>query len=634
MLNRSIFFLSSFLFFSCSVFGQFKLANIFGDEMVLQRNKEIKIWGWSEEGNQVSINFQADEYNTVTNSDGKWLIEMKNYPAGGPYIIKIKSGNQVVNLKNIYVGDVWLCSGQSNMYMKMKSVKQNYPEEFGLIEYDNIRFINIPSQLNFKSLETDIKASKWSQINPKSIYKISAAAYFFAKELHSNLDIPIGLIISAVGGSPVESWFSEESALRYESVAIKLKEAQSDGFLEKLSQQDSIRRLKWFESANEKINNLDFTYNPISFDHTYKYKSQPFHRHNGVYWFKKEFKIDDISLSNSRIYLGKIGDSDSTFLNGEFIGKTKSRYIDREYLINNNSLKKDLNTLEIKVYNYRWRAGFMFGDIIELKSNEKNIKLMSNWQYAELCEMPTLKPGENRFWRPVGLYNGMIAPLEHLKLSGVIWYQGEANAKNKLAFDYRNRFTSLIKDWRLLFNDIDLPFLYVQLPNYLKPNAIPSKSAWAMLRESQLKVSDLINVGMITSLDIGEKNDIHPKNKKDIGFRLANEAMRVAYKDGSASKFGTYLEDVTFNDENVIVKFTEKELKYNGDGKHFNISIAGEDKVFYWAKVSLKNGVLTAWSDKVSKPIAIRYAWANNPSKPLIINKFNIPISPFRSDDW
>lgn len=634
MVNKKIVLLSIFISLSISIFSQLRLANIFGDGMVLQRNDSINIWGWSKPMNEVSVFFQGDEYNTISNKEGKWLIQTRHYSAGGPFNLKVKNSSEELFCKDVYTGDVWLCSGQSNMHMKMKSVKENYPEEFNLKENKNIRFIEVPSQINFNKSEEDIKNSSWTSLNSKSIYKFSAAAYFFAKNLQPKLNVPIGLIVSAVGGSPVESWMSEKSALNYKTVAKRLSEAKQEGFLQNLEKKHKENRNNWFLEAEEKLINNDVFYQPKSFDHTYKYKWFPFHKHTGVYWFKKEFYLDENSLTDTRLYLGKIGDSDSTFLNGKYIGNTSNRYVDREYWFPPKLLKKGNNTIEIKVYNFRWRAGFMFGDIMEFKSKQTNFRLMDEWYFADLCEMPSLKAGENKFWRPVGLFNGMIAPLKNLKLKGVIWYQGEANAKKGLAFVYRDRFSNMIKDWRSLFEKKDLPFLFVQLPNYLKSNPNPSKSSWAMLRESQLMVSKEDNNGMITGIDIGEANDIHPKNKKEIGNRLAIEAMRLAYNDGSNLKFDTYVDQILFQDNQVKVFFSDQKINYKGKGNHYNIAIAGKDKKFYWADVVLKEGVLIAKSEKVDNPIAIRYAWSNNPGFPLLYNNFDIPISPFRSVKW
>ena len=634
MVNKKIVLLSIFISLSISIFSQLRLANIFGDGMVLQRNDSINIWGWSKPEDEVSVFFQGDEYNTISNKDGKWLVQTRHYSAGGPFNLKVKNSSEELFCKDVYTGDVWLCSGQSNMHMKMKSVKENYPEEFNLKENKNIRFVEVPSQINFNETESDIKNTNWSVLNSKSIYKFSAAAYFFAKNLQPKLNVPIGLIVSAVGGSPVESWMSEKSALNYKTVAKRLSEAKQEGFLQNLEKKYKENRNNWFLEAEEKLINNDILYQPKSFNHTYKYKWFPFHKHTGVYWFKKEFYLDEISLTDTRLYLGKIGDSDSTFLNGKYIGNTSNRYVDREYWFPPKLLKKGNNTIEIKVYNFRWRAGFMFGDIMEFKSKQTNFRLMDEWYFADLCEMPSLKAGENKFWRPVGLFNGMIAPLKNLKLKGVIWYQGEANAKKGLAFVYRDRFSNMIKDWRSLFEKKDLPFLFVQLPNYLKSNPNPSKSSWAMLRESQLMVSKEDNNGMITSIDIGEANDIHPKNKKEIGNRLAIEAMRLAYNDGSNLKFDTYVDQILFQDNQVKVFFSDQKINYKGKGNHYNIAIAGKDKKFYWADVVLKKGVLIAKSEKVDNPIAIRYAWSNNPGFPLLFNNFDIPVYPFRSDDW
>ena len=634
MVNKKTILLSIFISQSILIFSQLRLANVFGDGMVLQRNDSINIWGWSKPEDKVSVFFQGDEYNTISNKEGKWLIQTRYYSAGGPFNLKVKNSSEELFYKDLYTGDVWFCSGQSNMHMKMKSVKENYPEEFNLPENKNIRFIEVPSQINFNKTESDIKKTNWSILNSKSIYKFSAVAYFFAKNLQPKLNVPIGLIVSAVGGSPVESWMSEKSALNYKTVAKRLSEAKQEGFLEKLEKNDKENRNNWFLEAEEKLINSNIFYQPKPFDHTYKYKWFPFHKHTGVYWFKKEFYLDENSLTNTRLYLGKIGDSDSTFLNGKYIGNTSNRYIDREYWFSSNLLNKGNNTIEIKVYNFRWRAGFMFGDIIQFKSKQKNIRLMDDWYFADLCEMPSLKPAENRFWRPVGLYNGMIAPLRNTKFSGVIWYQGESNAKKDFAFTYRDRFSNMIKDWRDIFEKKDLPFLFVQLPNYLKSNPSPSNSSWAILRESQLIVSKEDNNGMITSIDIGEANDIHPKNKKEIGNRLALETMRLAYNDGSNLKFDTYVDQILFEGSQARVLFSDQKIKYIGKGEHYNIAIAGKDKKFYWADVVLKEGVLIAKSEKVDNPIALRYSWSNNPGFPLLFNQYDIPISPFRSDNW
>ena len=634
MVNKKIILLSIFISQSILILSQLRLANVFGDGMVLQRNDSINIWGWSKPEDEVSVFLQGDEYNTISNKDGKWLVQTRHYSAGGPFNLKVKNSSEELFCKDVYTGDVWLCSGQSNMHMKMKSVKENYPEEFNLKENKNIRFIEVPSQINFNMTESDIKNTNWTVLNSKSIYKFSAAAYFFAKNLQPKLNVPIGLIVSAVGGSPVESWMSEKSALNYKTVAKRLSEAKQEGFLQNLEKKYKENRNNWFLEAEGKLINNDIFYQPKSFNHTYKYKWFPFHKHTGVYWFKKEFYLDEISLTDTRLYLGKIGDSDSTFLNGKYIGNTSNRYIDREYWFPSKLLKKGNNTIEIKVYNFRWRAGFMFGDIMEFKSKQTNFRLMDEWYFADLCEMPSLKAGENKFWRPVGLFNGMIAPLKNLKLKGVIWYQGEANAKKGLAFVYRDRFSNMIMDWRSLFEKKDFPFLFVQLPNFLKSNPNPSKSSWAMLRESQLMVSKEDNNGMITSIDIGEANDIHPKNKKEIGNRLAIEAMRLAYNNGSNLKFDTYVDQILFEGSQARVLFSDQKIKYIGKREHYNIAIAGKDKKFYWADVVLKEGVLIAKSEKVDNPIAIRYAWSNNPGFPLLFNQYDIPISPFRSDNW
>ena len=230
--------LFTFLFPAYKCYCSLKVATIFSSHMVIQRNCPIKIWGSGIAGKSVSVKFRGDEYETTVDNKGNWLVLTAPYFAGGPFDMIIQSDSQKVILEDLLVGDVWLCSGQSNMYMKMKSVQKNFPEEFKISKIDEIRYIEVPSQLNFHEEASDIKPSNWNKINSKSIYNVSAAAYFFAKEIQNQLNIPIGLIISAVGGSPVESWMSEESALKYEMVSKRLNEARLDGFLDSLEKKN------------------------------------------------------------------------------------------------------------------------------------------------------------------------------------------------------------------------------------------------------------------------------------------------------------------------------------------------------------------------------------------------------------
>jgi len=334
------------------------------------------------------------------------------------------------------------------------------------------------------------------------------------------------------------------------------------------------------------------------------------------------------------LILGRIKDSDSVFVNGEFIGTTGYEWPPRRYKIPVGLLREDENTITVRIICTSGIGGFVPDKEYKIEWEHNAVNLEGDWKFHIGSEMPILAAQTFIRWKPMGLYNAMIAPLINYSIRGVIWYQGESNAGRP--FDYFNLFSAMINDWRNNWNEGNFPFLFVQLPNYMDVKDQPSESGWAMLREAQLQTLSVPNTGMAVTIDIGEWSDIHPLDKKDVGERLFLAAEKVAYDDKDVIYSGPIYQSMKIEGNKIILTFTNigSGLEAKGDGELKSFSIAGADKQFIWAKAKIEGDNVIVWSDEVSKPIAARYAWADNPVDANLYNKEGLPASPFRTDEF
>jgi sialate O-acetylesterase len=336
----------------------------------------------------------------------------------------------------------------------------------------------------------------------------------------------------------------------------------------------------------------------------------------------------------AQLNLGRIVDADSVFVNGIFVGTTSYQYPPRRYTIPPTLLKEGRNIIIIRVINERGRGGFVEDKPYELAVGNQKTDLKGDWQYQLGAKMEPLRGETFIRWKPMGLYNAMLSPLLNYQIKGVIWYQGEANANRPI--EYRQLFPALIKDWRKNWNQGDFPFLFVQLPNFMEPKAEPSESNWALLREAQLKTLSVPNTAMAVTIDIGEWNDIHPLNKKDVGKRLALAATKVAYGEKNIVYSGPIYKSMTIDGNKIILTFTNigSSLMARGDGELKCFAICGIDSQFVWAQAKIEGDKIVVWSDKIANPVAVRYAWADNPESANLYNKDGLPASPFRTDEY
>ena len=624
-------------------FGQIRLPRLISNGMVLQRDMELTIWGWASPGEQIGVEFAGSGFEAETDKDGRWEIKMPPLPHGGPHEMRL-SGKNELTIKDILVGDVWLCSGQSNMELPMRRVSWVYPEVIASSTNSMIRHFYVPRQYAFDGPQDDLTGGNWVKAYPVSVLDFSATAYFFALNLFEKFGVPVGLINSAYGGSPVEAWISEEGIRQFPKYASDYQKHQEPGYIRSVQDADQDRINAW----NKRLVAGDQGYhdpagmwnNPEIEDSNWETMSVPgFWAEgktgfvNGAFWFRKEVQLSrQAANSPAIIILGCIVDSDSVFINGQFVGTTGYQYPPRRYAIPAGVLKDGANQITVRVVNETGRGGFVRDKSYELIAGDEVIDLTGDWKFRMGAKMEPL-PGRTFFNNvPVGLFNAMVHPLLNYTVKGAIWYQGESNAGRPA--DYEALFTALIRDWRSKMGHGDFPFLFVQLPNFMQPRAEPSESNWALVRESQANALKLPATGMAVAIDIGEWNDIHPLNKKDVGYRLGLAARKVAYGEKNIIYSGPLYKSMKRKGNKIEVTFMQvgKGLRIRGEGQPKQFAIAGSDGKFVWADAKVLKRKVIVSSPAVSDPVAVRYAWSDNPEGANLVNSAGLPAAPFRTD--
>ena len=642
-MKRINFLLIVLCLLSGSILATVRLPRLISDGMILQRDVKVNIWGWADPHEKINITIDRKCYSIYANENGDWRLVLPPHNAGGPFTMTLE-GNNHLEIKDILFGDVWLCSGQSNMELPMSRVKPLYENEIQQANNQSIRSFTVPQKYNFKDTEKDYLSGSWQSVNPVSILGFSAVAYFFGNALFEKYHVPIGLINASLGGSPIQSWMSEEALQTFPDYLNEAKKFRNDELIREIETADNTRTNEWYAKANRSDagHQTQDWKQPLLDDSDWLktvvpgyWAETPIGNVNGIVWFRKEFNLSkDESGKSAFLNLGRIVDADSAFINGKFIGTVSYQYPPRWYNVPANILAEGKNVLVVRIVNNSGRGGFVPDKPYKLTVNDKTIDLAGEWKMKLGCMMPPMPGTTFVRWKPLGLYNAMIAPMLNYRLKGAIWYQGESNTSNPA--EYSLLLPSMIQDWRTHFGQKDLPFLYAQLPNYMQPNVQPAESNWALLRESQLKTLKVPNTGMAVTIDAGEWNDIHPLNKKVVGDRLAKAAQKAAYKDtevcASAPQYismkieGNKIELTFSKSQGSFVTCDKKALK--------NIAIAGNDKKFVWAKAEIKDNKIIVWNENVQRPVAVRYAWADNPEGANLIDAVGNFMSPFRTDNW
>ncbi|MCW5910917.1 MAG: sialate O-acetylesterase [Cyclobacteriaceae bacterium] len=619
--------------------GEVKLPRLISDGAVLQRNVELKLWGWASAGEKIELSFRDKKFSTQTNSSGEWMIKLPPQPAGGPFTL-VFSGTNKVAVNNVLFGDVWVCSGQSNMELTMERVKEKYSKVIETAANDHIRQFLVADKYDFNKEHNDLDAGNWVAATPAAVLDFSAVAYFFACELYQKYKVPVGLINAALGGSPAEAWMSEDALVPFPDYYRELQRFKNDKLIAEIETHDRSTSAKWYNELNTKDVGTGKWNKPEWNDSQWNKVNLPGYwaddqsgEQNGSVWFRKKIEIPaSMAGKPGRLWLGRIVDSDSVFINGKFTGTTGYQYPPRRYSFGADVLKPGENIITVRVISNAGRGSFVPDKPYYIAVGADTIDLKGEWRFSIGAAMPPL-PGQTIVrWKPAGLFNRMIAPLLNCSIKGVIWYQGESNVRNPM--EYEKLFPTLIHNWRERWKQGDFPFLYVQLANFLEAKPNPTESSWAALRQAQLKTLSVNNTAMAVAIDLGEWNDIHPLNKADVGKRLAIAAQKIAYNEPNVIGGGPLYQSHEVKGNKIIIQFkqTGGGLVTKGDAlKYF--AIAGADKKFVWAQATIEGNKVVVWGEQVDKPVAVRYAWADNPEGANLYNKEGLPASPFSTED-
>ncbi|MFV0505724.1 MAG: sialate O-acetylesterase [Bacteroidales bacterium] len=631
-MKRIIAFLLLLLSFGAR--AEVKLPKLVSDGMVLQRDEPIKLWGWASPKEMVTVDFKDETIKTVANKQGGWELIVSAQKAGGPYEMTIKGKNEI-KLKDILIGDVWLTSGQSNMELPIRRVTDLYADEIKQINNKQIRLFRSSTRKDYIVAQSDYPDGKWLPATQDNIGEFSAISWFFAQYVNVAHHVPVGIISTAIGGSPAESWLSANEVEPYLN-EWKAKDEKRKQELAKIEKENpELLKFNWYKELDKKDvgagkwskANVDVSdWREVALPGFFRDKGIDFS--TGTMWFHKEFYLDKDQLEDAVLRLGVIVNSDSAFVNGHFVGNITYQYPPRIYDVPKNVLKEGRNEVMVRVYKNGWNGGFVPEKPYELRIGSKCIDLTGTWKWHEGAELAQAKLPSGSGFMPGGLYNGLINPMKNYSIKGVLWYQGESNGGR--GKEYEALFKSLILDWREELASADLPFLYVQLANLGVPNKQPVENGWADLRESQRRTLALSNTGMAVAFDIGEWQDIHPLNKKEAARRLYLEAERVAYGNIELVSAGPLYKSMRIEGESIYIKFSSVGAGLYINSRLEGFQIAGEDGVFKWAQaVVVSNDELRIWSSSEKKPIVVRYAWDGTPEGANLMNKEMLPASPF-----
>lgn len=651
-LKRTLFLLLAAVL-PLQIFAKVTLPAVFTDNMVLQQQSDVKIWGKAKPGKAVKVTTSWDKktYETVAGASGDWMTTVSTPVAGGPYTVTISDGKPV-ELKNVLIGEVWLCSGQSNMEMRVADRVLNYEQEMKEADgYGNIRLLHIDNTTSPVPLDgAAVRYGGWQVCSGQTVADFSATGYFFGKGLYKSLGIPIGLIESCWGGTYAESWTSagalSEMPYFREKVEKVKRMPQSPEERTQMFYDDIDAWRGQMMDAEKAFENGRAVWAEASFDDSSWgemavpgfVQDQGLDGFSGFVWMRKTVDIPAAWAGKElTLTISAVDDNDFTYFNGAELGHTEGCMTFRSYKVPASLVRAGKAAIAVRVMDTGGKGGIWGGaeGIALCLSDTEKLPLAGQWKYkvsmglGSAPDMPVNTATEPNY--PTFLYNAMIHPLVNYVIRGAIWYQGEANVAR--AAQYRDLLPLMIRDWRQQWG-YAFPFYIVQLPNYMKAQEGPEESEWAELREAQQHTLRLENTGLAVCIDVGDGDDLHPKNKPAVGQRLSLVARALTYGE-QIPYSGPVYEGYRIEGNTVRIGFshTDNGLKTSDGGAVRGFYIAGADHKFHAAKAVIDGNTVVVSSDEVRFPVAVRYAWANNP----VCNLYNgagLPAGPFRTDDW
>ena len=629
--------------------GDLGLPRLISDGMILQQKKQIKMWGFDRPGRKVMLSFLGEEYVAVADGQGRFEAVLPPMEPGGPYNLYIgnENGEEIV-VTDILIGDVWLCAGQSNMELPMERVKDRYPEEIRECSEPFIRTFKVIEHSDFHGPLRELQSGSWEKADTGTILKFSATAYFFAKQMYQMTGVPVGLINTSLGGSRIQSWMSREMLQGDVEDLLLAEKYADDAFVAGQLERNQENMEAWHRNLDEQDQGLKRNFKELKApEPSFKEVSIPFFFRDtqlqgfiGSVWFLRNFQVTGgLAGKAAKLWLGTIVDSDTVYINGVMVGHTDYQYPPRKYEIPEGLLREGENTIVIRVKCENGHGRFTDGKKYALWNDEEEIDLTGKWYYEIGAACEQIEPTDFVNWKPTGLYNGMVAPCRPYTLAGILWYQGESNTH--VPEVYLELMKRMVAGYRKEWGE-ELPFLYVQLPNFAidryDSDADETGQGWPVVRELQRRAKKLPRVGMAVTMDLGEDNDLHPLNKKEVGFRLAMLAAKMLYGIASECE-GPEICGIDYEMEKtgaVLLYFkniTDGMYAYGGEkGKEIrDFELRDEQGIWHRAAAVIKEDTirLTPVERIRIRPCGVRYLFSNISHGAMIYNRAGFPLSPF-----
>lgn len=608
-----------------------QLPRFFSDGMVLQRNVKVPVWGKVQTDDEITVTINGKSVKTKADADGNWKVYLPKMKAGGPYVLTVKAGGASKQVSNVLIGDVFLCSGQSNMELPIRRCMDVVANEVKDYSNDNIRYLKFPHQFNYVRPNDDVTVLPWQNITPQNCAEVSGICYFMAKELQAKYGVPVGIINSAVGGTQVQAWMPRDVLANFEGYDKELQKAKynQENWVDSVRRAETKAGMDWEKTMNAK-DTVMLRWNEQGYDFsswkTVDMFSNWSGRKNGSYWFHTTVDIPkELAGKRGILRFGAMKDADTIYVNGQYVGNTTYEYPPRVYQVNEGILREGRNDIVVHLMSQSGMGNFTKGKLYQLEVGELVFPLPSQMQMAVGCTMPP-KPASTYFVdTPTGLYNAMIAPLRDFPVKGMLWYQGESNQGNSKT--YAAMLKAMVEAWRGQFKS-DFPVVIMQLPGYMSKHANPVETGWTQIRNQQYVAAHSIKgASLAPTLDTGEYNDIHPQDKKTAGKRAAQQMSRLAY--GDKSKDGDVPMPVSAKvaDSKIVLTFSgvADGLK-QGELHDFAILVGGK---YQWAeaKVAGRNIVNVVLPEGVSTT-TVRYCWDDYP-QPSLFNSMDVPAPQF-----
>jgi sialate O-acetylesterase len=622
------------------VLAEVRLPRVISDGVVLQRDQAVPLWGWADDGEEVTVALNGRQLARIVAENGEWRVALPRQVAGGPHTLEV-NGQNSIQINDVYFGDVWLAAGQSNMQTSMARVQPVYPEEVATADEPLIRLYTKSPEYDFDGPREDYTDGEWQVTNTDNIESFSAVAYFFAKHIHEHTGVPIGIINTAVGGSTAEGYIREENLAAFPQYYEQGTSYQDHEYYERILAEDRAKNEAWqteLQENDQGLNNEEPWYatelNTEDWGHMLipgYWADTDIGPINGAVWFRRDVNLPDSAAGKeAQLWMGRIVDADQVYVNGELVGGTTYQYPPRRYTVPEGVLKAGKNSIAVRVVSNTGTGGFVLDKPYWLKVGDLSLDLTGEWQVKVGYEIDPLKPDQFvQHLQPLGYGNAMISPIENVRFKGALWYQGESNASRY--DEYEAILKAMIADWRDRFNDPDMPFIIAQLANFMESSDKPQESDWAELREVQRQITRTVeNTALAVNIDAGEWNDIHPLRKKIVGDRMAIAARSLVYGEEDLVALGPDARCLRVQDSRIVIYFDSVGNGLSSKGEELSgFAIKGANTDWQWASARLDGETVVLDRMELQEPISVRYAWADNPGKANLYNAEGLPASPF-----